>query len=64
VGPRGSHISGGQRARVALSRSLYSVLCGSAKGGVLLDDPVAALDGELVTKVCACVAYIFISTSK
>ncbi len=46
VGPRGGNISGGQRSRVALARAVYAVASGGAQS-VLLDDPVASLDGEI-----------------
>lgn len=46
VGHRGSEVSGGQRARIALARSVYAVLSGVEV--VLLDDPLAAVDNEIV----------------
>jgi len=46
VGKRGTHLSGGQRARTALARSVYAVLRGAPIA--LLDDPVASVDNEVV----------------
>mmetsp|Transcript_27719 Transcript_27719/g.76321 ORF Transcript_27719/g.76321 Transcript_27719/m.76321 type:complete len:1436 (-) Transcript_27719:320-4627(-) len=46
VGKRGTHLSGGQRARTALARSVYAVLEGASVA--LLDDPVASVDNEVV----------------
>jgi len=46
VGRKGSHLSGGQRARTALARTIYACLQGLPL--VLLDDPVASVDNEVV----------------
>ena len=46
VGVRGYGLSGGQRARCALARSVYAALQGASL--VLLDDPVASVDNEVV----------------
>ena len=42
VGERGLNLSGGQKARVALARAAYS-----DADVMLLDDPLAALDGTV-----------------
>jgi len=46
VGKRGGELSGGQRARTLLARAVYAALLGAKL--ILLDDPVAAVDNELV----------------
>ncbi|KAI2496814.1 hypothetical protein MHU86_17693 [Fragilaria crotonensis] len=48
VGEGGSNLSGGQRARVALARALYS---GDDAKVYLLDDPLAALDAAVGSTV-------------
>jgi ABC-type protease/lipase transport system fused ATPase/permease subunit len=48
VGEGGSNLSGGQRARVALARALYS---GDDTKVFLLDDPLAALDAAVGSTV-------------
>jgi ABC-type multidrug transport system fused ATPase/permease subunit len=47
VGEKGGDLSGGQKARTALARAVYACLKGSKL--VLLDDPLAAVDNQLVT---------------
>ncbi|KAL5883208.1 hypothetical protein ACKVWC_002211 [Pyricularia oryzae] len=54
VGPNGSSLSGGQRSRIALARTLYAADTASL---VLLDDVFAALDTRTIAKVwqeCFC----------
>ncbi|KAI6353623.1 hypothetical protein MCOR25_008913 [Pyricularia grisea] len=54
VGPNGSSLSGGQRSRIALARTLYAADTASL---VLLDDVFAALDTRTTAKVwqeCFC----------
>jgi len=46
IGERGISISGGQRARIAMARALYS-----DSDVVLLDDPLAALDAKVASHV-------------
>jgi ABC-type transport system involved in cytochrome bd biosynthesis fused ATPase/permease subunit len=41
-GAKGSELSGGQQARVALARCIYAALAGSEC--LILDDPIKALD--------------------
>ena len=43
IGERGINLSGGQKARVALARALYS----SKTKLMLLDDPLSAVDGHV-----------------
>ena len=43
VGEQGVTLSGGQRARIALARCAYSVLCADRQCLLLLDDPLSAL---------------------
>lgn len=46
VGKGGTNLSGGQRARVALARTVYAVLQGAELA--ILDDPVAQVDNEVM----------------
>jgi len=46
VGERGINLSGGQKARIALARAVYS-----NKDIVLMDDPMSALDAHVKKQV-------------
>lgn len=46
IGSRGQNVSGGQKARIALARAIYS-----SASTVLLDDPFAALDPPVAQHV-------------
>jgi ABC-type multidrug transport system fused ATPase/permease subunit len=46
VGEKGSSLSGGQRARIALARTLYS-----DRDIIILDDPLSALDANLAQHI-------------
>ena len=48
VGLRGSEVSGGQRARIALARSVFATSkSGGSAEAVFLDDPLAAVDNAV-----------------
>ena len=48
AGQKGSELSGGQQARVALARCIYAALAGSEC--LILDDPIKALDPATAAK--------------
>ena len=46
IGERGINLSGGQKARIALARAVYS-----NKDIILMDDPISALDAKVRKKI-------------
>lgn len=47
IGEKCINLSGGQKARVSLARAAYS-----DSDIILLDDPLSAVDGESILRVC------------
>jgi len=46
IGEKGINLSGGQKARVSLSRAVYA-----NRGLILMDDPISALDANVKKKI-------------